>query len=100
MFFQKRPHENSDPNGYIKSLKLHTYLIYKFNKMDDDIVHLFKSGCGYNFISTNEMYEMNYKILYLTMKMQIESLRSKEFDFMSECENLSTIQILQKYAYS
>lgn len=100
MFYQKRPHENSDPLGYVRSLSLHAYLTKKMNEIDNDIRELLKLGCGYNYISPNKQFETTYQLTYLTIKFQIESLRSPEFDYMSECEGLDSTQIIQKYANS
>lgn len=100
MFYQKRPHENSEKTGYIRSLSLHAYLTIKMDEIDSDIKELLKLGCGYNYISPNKEFETSYKLKYLTIKWHVEELRSPEFDYMSECEGLDSTQIIQKYANS
>lgn len=98
MFYQKRPHENSTPKGYVKSLTLHAYLTNKMSEIDSDIKELLKSGCEFNYSSPNKEFEQTYKMQFITISFQVENQRTPEFDYMSECENLTITQIIQKYA--
>ena len=98
MFYQLKPHENSTITGYTKSLSLHAYLTNKMEQIDSDIREILKLGCGYDYSSPNIQFKLNYELTFLQIQFQIESNRSPEFDYMSECQGFTTTQIIQKYA--
>lgn len=101
MFYQNRPKENTHALEYLNSLKLHSALLNFFSTdCSLFVLELFVQGVGMNYLTTEPNNLKEYRTAYHFASALINNFRNSAFDYMSEVEHFTDVQVLQKYASS
>lgn len=101
MFYQNRPKENTFTKDYLDALKLHASLLNFFTTdCSFFVLELFVQGVGSNYLTSVPNNLKEYRTAYHFASALINNFRNTAFDYMSEVEGYSDVQVLQKYASS
>jgi len=101
MFYQNKPKENTLTKEYLDSLKLHAALLNFFTTdCSFFVLELFVQGVGMNYLTSEPNNLKEYRTAYHFASALINNFRNSCFDYMSETEGFTDVQVLQKYASS